>query len=173
MAHQLDFLISRFPRTFGLYFALEHFPIDSGVETDVCAALWAINYVSCKGIALGTPFPSAGKERESRGKARRADHFPEVFLEDHQEYFVAPLRPQRHNERQSVQQALFRCRFRWSFRLRSYSYSQRTFTQPWGTLSEAAISPTMKSFARIFSGWYDTLNLRRKEPGRLSQNFNA
>jgi FRG domain-containing protein len=43
----LDFTLSPY---IGLYFALEHFPIDSGVETDVSAALWAINYVSCKAL---------------------------------------------------------------------------------------------------------------------------
>jgi hypothetical protein len=102
----LDFTLSPY---IGLYFALEHFPIDSGVETDVCAALWAINYVSCKGIALGPLSGLLGRGVDHAEKLGAPITFQKCFLEDHREYFVAPMRPQRHNERQSVQQALFLC----------------------------------------------------------------
>jgi hypothetical protein len=102
----LDFTLSPY---IGLYFALEHFRIDPTVQTDVCAALWAINYVACKGIALASLRRLMGKAVAHDERLGSPITFQKCFLDDHREYFVAPIRPQRHNERQGVQQALFLC----------------------------------------------------------------
>jgi FRG domain len=102
----LDFTFSPY---IGLYFAFEQVPIDSIDQTEFCAALWAVNYVSCKGIALASVNQLMERGVDHAEKLGTPITFRKCFLESHREYFVAPLQPRRHNRRQSVQQALFLC----------------------------------------------------------------
>lgn len=102
----LDFTLSPYV---ALYFSLQTFPVESRGQPNFSAGLWAVNYVSCKGVALGCISDRIGKSVTHGELLSTPAMFNKCFMEAHRGYFVAPLRPDRYNERQNAQQAIFLC----------------------------------------------------------------
>jgi hypothetical protein len=106
----LDFTASPYV---ALYFALNEFPLEVNANRPVRrAALWAVNHVICKGIAVeAINQAKIGGLRQITDSSNLGDRefFGDCFLSQHGLRFVAPAQPFRINQRQSVQQGMFLC----------------------------------------------------------------
>lgn len=106
----LDFTASAYV---ALYFAVNAFPFDTEPgEPERLAALWAVNHVTCKGIAadaLNRAKISGLPQITHSTKLGDLGLFRACFFGEHGLQFVAPVQPFRLNERQSVQQGMFLC----------------------------------------------------------------
>ena len=106
----LDFTASPYV---ALYFALNKFRLDADATMpEHCAALWAVNRVTCKGIAaraLNGAKLDGLPEISHSSKLGDRSLFRACFLREHGLHFVAPVQPFRINKRQFVQQGMFLC----------------------------------------------------------------
>jgi hypothetical protein len=105
----VDFTMSPY---IALFFALnEFFASATTVADERTAAIWAVNHVTCKGIAataMNQRLP--GKLNISHATfLGNPELFNEIFFSDNPLAFVVPVQPFRLNERHAIQQGLFLC----------------------------------------------------------------